>query len=144
MTYLLSCAVATLLLAVFIIMSVWLHVARTIQGNRERKIVLDARAACEDLRLMLAEAQDLSDANVAAAKLDATMRRTIAEGLDLAHVLDESNDRFCELIAARADQRSFEESTMAQWAAIRDDLTAWASEYPSWLFSAEGSERGQS
>lgn len=138
MTYLAACSIATLLLAVFVIVSIWTHLARNVQERRARKVILDAREATEELRLMLAEAQDLSDVNAAAERLNETMRRTIGEGIDLARVLDAGNGRFAELVAARQAQREQEDSTLLQWAKIRDDLESFYASYPPYLFANGG------
>lgn len=168
MTYLAACTVATLLLAVFVMVSIWMHLARKVQHEkfmRQQKAVrdnirtevdtlcalrdqlYDKGGKLETMRSLILEAEqrasELQAANLAGQRLDETMRRTIAEGIDLARVLDAGNTRFCELVAARQEQREHEDTTMATWAKIRDDLETFAASYPSYVFQSDGETRGQ-
>ena len=154
MTYLAACTVATLLLAVFVLVSIWMHIARGVQHRRHVRELFElverigpVARKLETLRDLMSEgekrASELHACNLAGQRLDETMRRTIGEGIDLARVLDAGNTRFCELVAARQEQRAHEDTTLLQWAKIRDDLETFAASYPSYVFQADGEPRGQ-
>lgn len=154
MTYLAACTVATLLLAVFISASFFMHLVREKQHKRHKRELETLTERIGTARFLRDQIATLSDeaerraaelhaCNLAGQRLDETMRRTIAEGIDLARVLDAGNTRFCELVAARQAQREHEDTTLAQWGKIRDDLEAFADTYPSYVFQSDGETRGQ-
>lgn len=144
MSYLLSVTVATVLLVVFLLVNAFSLVVRELQHKRhqrERQTLLDSvNKSLQGMVVALKEKNDLTDENEAARRLDAAMRRTIAEGIDLAKMLDAKQTQFGALVQERRGQIAVEVSTLETWAKIRDDLTAWADKYPAYCFTNDGGE----
>lgn len=138
MTPLLLFTSATILLVAFLVINVFSMVVREVQHKRhqrEREAQLGtARFVRDQLATILEEAEDLTDVNTAAERLDGAMRRTIGEGIDLAKMLQQKQELFGALVEARREQIGQEMSTLRQWAQIRDDLEKFSEQYPAYMF----------
>jgi len=152
-TYLLGCTVATLLLITFLVVNAFSLLVREAQHKRHKaaweashRFLTQAQVEVDNVNRLLDRAQQLGigEAVEAGRELDAQMRSTISEGIHLAGVLAKVKDDIAALVAARKVQRIDEVKDLAHWDRLCESLEEWSNSYPSWLFTSDDQERGES